>query len=616
MRRLLRLQPLLPAFVLVWMLSGSAVLPVALLALTLLAPQKRTEKTASVIVPMALAGAVGFFVNRHFAVLRELPIEQAGYQGMVDNLTSTAAALASGAAIRRCWAKPEGGEPLTLGVVLLCIALTALFLPKWAIALAVLWVVLWSLGTMEDARRGLASPRGRRRTATAVLVAMGVATGLALPLPWLQAKALGLMLEAAVRSSSGLGDHISLDFATNLKLSDERVMRLRAEPRSAADSPVDYLRGFVFARYARGEWLPASWPGSAQSPPARASTASGPSGPSPPPRASTASASTTTVELSASNTRVLLPLDSTNLSISASARSVRVDGTGVPIAERPIDGYSFQVGAREAFPIHPPQPEDLLVPAAVREALEPTVKAWTSGMTTPEAQLAAIAEAFHRDFRWSLQSRRATRADPVVDFVLHERVGHCEYFASAMALLARMQGIPARVIGGFRVSEHNALDDSYVVRKSNAHAWVEAWVEGRGWRTYDPTPETEANLRREQGTLAAVLDLARAHPTRSILVLAALLAVAAAAPSLRTRLKTGPTREDEPVLPAVAALVRAIAKRTRRRLPAETLSHWACDVARTEEIAILEHYCRLRWGDAADQAAVEREAARFIEKAG
>lgn len=77
---------------------------------------------------------------------------------------------------------------------------------------------------------------------------------------------------------------------------------------------------------------------------------------------------------------------------------------------------------------------------------------------------------------------------PLEDFLFEHKSGHCEYFASAMVLMARSQGIPARLVTGFLGAEPNPLEDLYVVRQQNAHAWVEAWTPDRGWQVYDPTP--------------------------------------------------------------------------------------------------------------------------------
>ena len=77
---------------------------------------------------------------------------------------------------------------------------------------------------------------------------------------------------------------------------------------------------------------------------------------------------------------------------------------------------------------------------------------------------------------------------PIDDFLFRYRSGHCEYFASAMVLMLRTQGIPARFVTGFLGAEFNPLEGYYIVRQSNAHAWVEAYVPEVGWQTFDPTP--------------------------------------------------------------------------------------------------------------------------------
>jgi hypothetical protein len=71
----------------------------------------------------------------------------------------------------------------------------------------------------------------------------------------------------------------------------------------------------------------------------------------------------------------------------------------------------------------------------------------------------------------------APNVDPIEDFVTRNRSGHCEYFASALALMLRSQGIPARVVIGFRGGEWNPLGSFLDVRQLHAHAWVEAYLE-------------------------------------------------------------------------------------------------------------------------------------------
>jgi hypothetical protein len=115
-----------------------------------------------------------------------------------------------------------------------------------------------------------------------------------------------------------------------------------------------------------------------------------------------------------------------------------------------------------------------------------------------EAVARALAEYLSRggDFYHTVELRSVdTGLDPVLDFLTNVRAGHCERFASALALMLRSLGIPARVVKGYRGVEHQG-DGNYVVLHSQAHAWVEALVPaaGRGpddfdWLSLDPTPD-------------------------------------------------------------------------------------------------------------------------------
>ncbi len=110
-------------------------------------------------------------------------------------------------------------------------------------------------------------------------------------------------------------------------------------------------------------------------------------------------------------------------------------------------------------------------------------------------------------FRYSLDSPpRNPVLDPVVDFLTDHREGHCEYFATALALLLRCRGVPTRVVIGFKCDDYNPLGDFYQVRQQDAHAWVEVflgpdkiperfraeapaeWFANGIWLRLDPTP--------------------------------------------------------------------------------------------------------------------------------
>jgi transglutaminase-like putative cysteine protease len=105
-------------------------------------------------------------------------------------------------------------------------------------------------------------------------------------------------------------------------------------------------------------------------------------------------------------------------------------------------------------------------------------------------------------FRYSLDAPLLGR-DPVDDFLFETRTGFCEHYASAFAVMMRMAGIPARIVTGYMGGWYNALGDYFLVRQSDAHAWTEVWLAGKGWVRVDPTAAVSP-LRVQQGSLGAL----------------------------------------------------------------------------------------------------------------
>lgn len=99
-----------------------------------------------------------------------------------------------------------------------------------------------------------------------------------------------------------------------------------------------------------------------------------------------------------------------------------------------------------------------------------------------------VESYLQNEFGYTLE-QKAGGDDPVGDFLFNVREGHCEYFATAMALMLRSQGIATRVVTGFQQGEYNETADVFVVRQRHAHAWVEVYFPGEeAWVSFDPTP--------------------------------------------------------------------------------------------------------------------------------
>jgi transglutaminase-like putative cysteine protease len=100
----------------------------------------------------------------------------------------------------------------------------------------------------------------------------------------------------------------------------------------------------------------------------------------------------------------------------------------------------------------------------------------------------AIENHLRSSYGYTLNLPDHQTTDPIAYFLFERRKGHCEYFASAMAVMLRAIGIPARMVNGFQSGTFNPISNQYVIRASDAHSWVEAYLESRGWTTFDPTP--------------------------------------------------------------------------------------------------------------------------------
>ena len=144
----------------------------------------------------------------------------------------------------------------------------------------------------------------------------------------------------------------------------------------------------------------------------------------------------------------------------------------------------FELGERDGSPVAPAAPEDLSVPSRLRPALARMAAEWTPSTETREEKMEAIQRRLMREYRYSLEPRTDATRDPVMDFLAVSRAGHCGHFATALALLGRTVGVPTRLVLGYRVAERHPLLAHYVVRRKNAHAWVEAQMtDGRGSRS-------------------------------------------------------------------------------------------------------------------------------------
>lgn len=322
--------------------------------------------------------------------------------------------------------------------------------------------------------------------------------------------------------------------------------------------------------------------------------------------------------------------------------------------EKPNEIYRVYVGERDVGASRPLpdglRPKLTQVPDDLDPRIRDLAARLLKGKATTMAKIQAVVGHFGTNHRYHLGIKVPEDQDPLAHFLLDRPPAHCEYFATGAAILLRLGRVPCRYVTGFVVNEKNPFGGHWLGRNRDAHAWVEAYDDGRGWMTVEATvaegmPGTdldeEASLRsylwdymklsneQRKAALAkagikgllrrtgrqALSFLRRAVSLTTALIVAACVAVCMLvrhAPRLRARRP----RAD----PNLAALHRLLAQMDRRmgsrgltREPAETLHQFALRIGQgdsaDDELRQVAGwyvtYAEARYG----QAAAERRVA-------
>jgi hypothetical protein len=326
-----------------------------------------------------------------------------------------------------------------------------------------------------------AAARARPLLVLAV-VAAAITAGLDLALP-----PLSSVVERTVQRLAGnvAGEDNQVGFNTKLRIGSLRHMLKgnRVLMRVTGETP-EYLRGAVLDKYEARVWSSTQATTSIVS-------ANAPD-----------DLSTTHIELSRTalsgrvdDPRWFLPDDACDLHTPSGRLALDAHGTAHPIPANETREISFRRTGCKTPPASraPPQRIDTFIVPKIKDELAPIALAWTEGSVSERESIEAIIQQLSH-YPYSLDDRREGRTDTVVEFLQQRQGGHCELFASSLALLARSIGIPTRIAVGYHVDEINPITGTAVVRDRNAHTWVEAYIEGR-WQTFDPTPAAELQLR-------------------------------------------------------------------------------------------------------------------------
>jgi len=457
--------------------------------------------------------------------------------------------------------------------------------------------------------------RHRLLTVLALALATGIGLVVALTMPPAHDWVVGRIYEAFSEGQTGFSVHLRLGSLSRMLQSDKVVLRVHG-PRP------DYLRGYVYTEYHKGNWrargvdsgrVELGAPRSAEEGQIRIDIVGGESG------------------------RYFLPLATRRAGVEA--RWAVSDRLGVFRAGQGQQAKRvwFELGLRDVSPVAPPDERDLVVPEAIAPRLREIARDWTAGEDGAAARLGAIRDELKRRYAYALSFERNPQRDPVIEFLDNGKTGHCEYFASALALLGRASGVPTRVVGGYRVGERNPLGDYHVVRELHAHAWVEAWLGTGQWSTVDATPAAEvpAMAMGETSFLAALADLIGVGLSvlgeriaeltwKHVIVLTAVLVALWLLVRLARRRRVGAV-EGEAVgfgmpLPCFGRLLDLLERRGIGRVPSETLEGLARRLTRdpewgsfgAEAARLIDKYAAHRYGGVGEASAVAGEIDRWI----
>lgn len=530
------------------------------------------------------------------------------------------------AAARALVSRPVYGARVTVAATI--VALTgagrALVGPAYVVLFSLsLAFALFALRVEDQGRPALRELRAKHAFALGfvALVSLVTVIGLSRALPPLHDALIARLSARWDRMGrTGLSDNMRLGALEGMLQSDEVVLRIRG------DAP-PLLRSVVLVQYVARQWN-----SMAEIPPREVvETKTAPDDP----------AAYVEIEHASEPRRYFLPLGAGDVMVSSGIYQRDVLGAHFASSGFGAKRLWFKPGAPDALLPLDPTPQDLRLPVSIAPTLQATLASWGVDAQSPRERVAIIEERLRRDFTYSLEFETSSRVDPVVEFLTDRRTGHCEYFASAMALLARAARVPSRVAAGYRVSEVSPFGYS-IVRERDAHSWAEVWLDGR-WQTVDPTPAAgdvdPSRLKTPAGsalvdalrTAWEIVDdwLGRRTPFELSFMLVGLLAVLILYRTLRARRSaakavSGPV--DEP-LPAFTELIRVLQERGVPREPSLTIGGLTDRLRRTERveprareqaIEAIRAYETLRYGSQGDEAVVAsllERATRAVEGA-
>ncbi len=402
-------------------------------------------------------------------------------------------------------------------VIFLCffLLLTAFFYSQSIltaiITIAALVALLAAMLTMQFGENEVSVGRRLRTVGNLLLQALPIAAVLFVLFPRMQSPLWGLPRDAFA-GKTGLSDRMQPGSISELNLSDEIAFRVRYQDGASPPPPGSlYWRGPVFGLFDGQVWRIAQATPDAMPPPLQVTAEPGsrPLG--------------YTVTLEPTEQPWLAALEAPVALDDDTAATARLQPDMTLVDRAPVvtrirysvtSHLDYRIGANETPQSLRPWLE---LPVGYNPRTIALAERWRSeGAHGPGAMVDRALSMFRKDsFRYTL-TPPTLGVHGVDEFLFDTRSGFCEHYSGAFVVLMRALGIPARVVTGYQGAERNPVDDYWIVRQSDAHAWAEVWFADRGWQRIDPTnavaPERIERGRRATRPVESLIGGLGEHP--------------------------------------------------------------------------------------------------------
>ncbi|TKB52516.1 MAG: DUF3488 domain-containing protein [Nitrospira sp.] len=301
--------------------------------------------------------------------------------------------------------------------------------------------------------------------------------------------------------ATGFSDRVDLGTIGSVKQDPQIVMRVELPDQPAVDKDRLYLRGLAYDQYNGQSWTHSGTRRRSLSLVAEGTFLVRPAGS----RSSNSLSGSVRqdIMLETLDTAVLFAAPFAEL-VSGEFLEIQADAMGglrlpVPPASRirySVVSQAPQLAADERIASALDYPDAILahylqVPMASQHVAD-LARRVSHEATTPFERTLAIQQHLLENYSYSLEADTATLSHPLEEFLFTRKTGYCEHYATAMVVMLRTVGIPARLVTGFLATEWNEYGGYFTVRQRDAHAWVEVYFPRSGWITMDPTPTVSA----------------------------------------------------------------------------------------------------------------------------